>query len=191
MDADQDNEKDTRTENLKEKQQQKQRQAYKDRNAITTVGRLKTDNDIKSNKLGKAQNVKKTDIWKLGVWNVRSLKGKEDEIVYEFEKAGLDILIIPETKKKGEGEIQLLNEHVLIHSGVPKTERAADGIACVIHEKLAGSIISWKGWSEKILAVELTIDEEKITILAIYGPNEDESKEIKDKFWNDLTLITD
>lgn len=114
MDADQDKEKDTRTENLKERQQQKQRQAYKDRNEITTVGRLKTDNDIKSNKLGKAQNVKKTDIWKLGVWNVRSLKGKEDEIVYEFEKAGLDILIIPETKKKGEGEIQLLKREQLM-----------------------------------------------------------------------------
>ncbi|KAK9712844.1 hypothetical protein QE152_g24666 [Popillia japonica] len=62
MDADHDNEKDTRTENLKERQQQKQRQAFKDRNEITTVGRLKTDNDIKSNKLDAGSVLNKKEV---------------------------------------------------------------------------------------------------------------------------------
>ncbi|KAF2897501.1 hypothetical protein ILUMI_08677 [Ignelater luminosus] len=32
--------------------------------------------------------------WKLGVWNTRSINGKENELVYEFNKEELDILVI-------------------------------------------------------------------------------------------------
>ncbi|KAK9722680.1 hypothetical protein QE152_g19576 [Popillia japonica] len=149
------------------------------------------------------------DIRKLGVWNIRSLTGKEDEMVYEFNKTALDILVIPETKKKGTGEIDITDGHRLLYSGVPQMNRAAGGIACLVHRRLLQSIITWKGWSERILTVEFLIGGEILTIIAVYGPNENEKKEItetskavygpnenekkevKDKFWNDLTKITE
>ena len=36
----------------------------------------------------------------LGNWNIRSLNGKEIELVDEFEKSGVDVLAITETKKE-------------------------------------------------------------------------------------------
>ncbi|KAK9751975.1 hypothetical protein QE152_g4571 [Popillia japonica] len=76
------------------------------------------------------------DIRKLGVWNIRSLTGKEDEMVYEFNKTALDILVIPETKMKGTEEIDITDGHRLLYSGVPQMNRAAGGIACLVHRRL-------------------------------------------------------
>ncbi|KAK9721744.1 hypothetical protein QE152_g20745 [Popillia japonica] len=117
------------------------------------------------------------DIRKLGVWNIRSLTGKEDEMVYEFNKTALDILVIPETKKKETGEIDITDGHRLLYSGVPQMNRAAGGIACLVHRRLLQSIITWKGWSERILTVEFLIGGEILRIIAVYGPNENEKKE--------------
>lgn len=104
---------------------------------------------------------------------------------------GLDILVIPETKKKGKGELQLTDDHILIYSGVPDNKRATDGIGCIINNKLAKHVSNWKGWSERILSVELVLEKEKITIIAVYGPNENEKKEEKEKFWEELSMITE
>lgn len=129
--------------------------------------------------------------WKLGVWNVRSLNGKEDELIYEFERAGLEVLVVAETKKKGEGEVKLMNGHTLVYSGVPENKRAVEGVGCIINKKLVKNIVKWKGWSERILSIELLIDKEKITIVAVYGPNENDKKEVKDKFWEELSRVTE
>ena len=132
-----------------------------------------------------------TKKWKIGVWNTRSLNGKEDEIIYEIMKANLDILVIPETKKKGIGEMELINGYMLMYSGVRDNKRATDGIGCILNENLNKQIIKWKGWNERILTIDLMLGKDKITLIAVYGPNENESKEIKEKFWEELALVTE
>lgn len=42
-----------------------------------------------------------------------------------------------------------------------------------------------------MLTLELTIGKQKTTVIAAYGPNENEKKEVKDKFWEDLTIVTE
>lgn len=70
--------------------------------------------------------------------------------------------------------------------------RAAEGVGCIINKNWEDKIINWTGWSERILTVELEMQEkEKITLIAVYGPDENEKKEVKDKFWEDLALITE
>lgn len=43
---------------------------------------------------------KKVNTWKLGAWNIRSIQGKEIELINEFEEANVEIMAISETKKK-------------------------------------------------------------------------------------------
>lgn len=131
-------------------------------------------------------------MWKIGTWNVRSLQGKEHELEEEFEKIELEVLAITETKKKGQGMIKTEKGHVLIFSGVPKHKRAAMGVACLIHAKAAEQVYNWKGWTERILSVELRNKNKDIkTVIIVYGPNEDDTAENKNKFWEDLTTITE
>lgn len=132
-----------------------------------------------------------TNIWKLGTWNIRGIRGKEVELVDEFEKAGLEILAISETKKKGKGRADLTNGHILIYSGVPDSQRAAAGVGCVIHKKLKDQIVAWKNVSERILQVELGNIDEIITVISVYGPDENEKAEEKERFWETLTTATE
>lgn len=116
----------------------------------------------------------KDELWKMGTWNVRSLSGKEDDLVEEFEKAKLDVLGISETKRKGKGEMSLRGNHVLIYSGVDPKSRAREGVGCVVHFRHQNRIRKWTAITERILTVELEIEETETTIVVAYGPSEDE-----------------
>lgn len=131
------------------------------------------------------------EVWKYATWNVRGLSGKEQELCYEFNNLELDVLTLTETKKKGQRETILEEGHILILSGVPQEKRAAAGVGCLINKKMISNIRKWEGHSERILTVELSLDQEIVTIIVIYGPNEDEKAEVKDKFWEQLNEITE
>ncbi|CAH2006543.1 unnamed protein product [Acanthoscelides obtectus] len=72
-----------------------------------------------------------------GTWDVRSLSDKEKELTQEFEKAKLGILGICDTKKKGQGMIELDGGHILVYSGAPVDQRVREGVGCVIRAEYA------------------------------------------------------
>jgi hypothetical protein len=69
--------------------------------------------------------------------------------------------------------------------------RAAAGVGCLINKNITKNIRKWEGHSERILTVELNIDDKIATVITVYGPNEDETAEMKDKFWEQLSLVTE
>jgi hypothetical protein len=50
---------------------------------------------------------------RFGTWNIKSLNGKEVEIVREMEKYRLELLGLSEVKKKGSGEKRLEKGFIL------------------------------------------------------------------------------
>ena len=133
----------------------------------------------------------KEKIWKMGTWNVRSLTGKENELIGELENIDIDILGITETKKKGKGEIMTEGGHIMMYSGVDLNYRAKEGVGCIVNKDNIRHIRKWYGISERILKVELEIDEKDTTVIVAYGPNEDETVAKKDKFWEQLSDIAE
>ncbi|KAK4873717.1 hypothetical protein RN001_013077 [Aquatica leii] len=59
----------------------------------------------------------KRGVIKIGTWNVKSIIGKEDEIIEEMQMQNIDYLGITETKRKGKGEMELNEGHWLYWSG--------------------------------------------------------------------------
>ena len=57
-------------------------------------------------------SLRKTDK-RIGTWNIKTLNGKEEEIVEEMDKYRIDLLGISETKKKGKGQKHVKNNYVL------------------------------------------------------------------------------
>ncbi|KAI4469197.1 endonuclease/exonuclease/phosphatase superfamily [Holotrichia oblita] len=109
-------------------------------------------------------------IMALKPWNVRSLHGKECELISEFEETGLTILCISETKMKAQWE-RVLDDHILLTTS---------------------NISRWEAVSERVLVVELKDSKEKMmTIISVYGPNDNDKSEEKDKFWEELTLTSE
>jgi hypothetical protein len=152
---------------------------------------LQRDGIDKGSKNGNTKKSIRKNVSKIGMWNIRSLVGKEIELVGEFERADLEILVVAETKRKGAGTVEMENGHLLVWSGVGERERAQAGVGCVLHRNIKKNLSRWEAVSERILTVELTVERQMRTVIAIYGPNETESAENKDKFWEMLNVAVE
>lgn len=131
-------------------------------------------------------------IWKIGTWNIKSLTGKEHELIQEFEKEELDILGICETKKKGQGIQEMEGGHLLLYSGVTNEMRAKRGVGCIIRKDHVKNLTKWTFVSDRILKIDMKIGTQEITtIIIIYGPDENERAASKDEFWEKLTDVSE
>jgi exonuclease III len=79
---------------------------------------------------------------RFGTWNIKSLNGKEVEIVREIEKYRLELLGLSEVKKKGSGEKCLEKDFILRYSGVPATNEAKEGVGVIVSDELDKRVIS-------------------------------------------------
>ena len=127
---------------------------------------------------------------RFGTWNIRSINGKEIELVEEVKKYNINILGITETKKKGQGYESLGNHHKLIYSGVDTKERAQAGVALILTNDLFESS-DFRCVNERLLEVNIELTDKNIKIIVAYGPNEDETKEKREEFYHQLQSILD
>ncbi|KAK4878322.1 hypothetical protein RN001_010828 [Aquatica leii] len=110
----------------------------------------------------------KRDLIKIGTWNVKSIIGKEDEIIEEMQMQNIYYLGITETKRKGKGEMELNEGHWLYWSAVEQEEWGAKGVGLIVKA-----------------------DKEGWTIIVAYAPNDNERKEMKDQFYELLQMEID
>lgn len=127
----------------------------------------------------------------MGTWNIRSVKGKEREMIQEIERANLEILAITETKKKGRG-IMTIGDYGVIYSGAEENQRAEAGVGCVVSPEYMGKLVDWQGINERIMKVKIQmIEKETIEIIIVYGPNENDRITEKEAFWKSLQEVCD
>lgn len=126
---------------------------------------------------------------RIGTWNIRSIAGKEDELIEEFKQANLEILAITETKKKGLGEMTLKG-HEIIYSGVDLKNRAEGGVGCVISPKYKDKLTEWEGINERILTCTIQMTKQYVTrFIVVYGPGESDKICEKERFWEKLQEV--
>lgn len=141
-----------------------------------TILAMKKANDKNRKNNFKNREHNKEKIWKLATWNIRSLNGKEQELVQEFNQTKVDIMAICKTKKKGQGVIEMEGGHILFYSGVNEETRAREGVACLIKAEHVNKIKKWDLLNEKIIKLEINLQEKENTIIVVaYGPSEDEN----------------
>lgn len=123
-----------------------------------------------------------------GTWNTQGLKGKIEDVVKELEKRGVDVAVLTETKRKGNG-LENCGDFIHIYSGVPKSQRAAKGVSILIRKKYNNKITSWETINERLATLNLSLKGHRIVIIAAYGPNEDDTQPNKDAFYDQLNEI--
>ena len=69
----------------------------------------------------------------IGTWNIKTINGKEEELVEEMRKYKTEILGLSETKRRGNGEKTLKNNYILRYSGI-STGRAKKGVGIIVSE---------------------------------------------------------
>ena len=138
----------------------------------------------KKNKQGDPKLGNNNDCYRFGTWNVRSLTGKEIELIEEMKKYRLDVLGVSEGKMRGNG-MKTVDGMTCVYSGVQQG-RAKAGVAIYMVEELAMCIKEWKCINERLVLVRLTIREEWVCFVQVYAPTENCSVEDKEEFFDTL-----
>ena len=111
---------------------------------------------------------------------MRTLTGKELELIGEMKRYRLDVLGVSEGKMRGNG-MKTVEGVTCVYSGVQEG-RAKAGVAIYMAEELAVYIKEWKCISERMVLVRFKIREEWVCIVQVYAPTEDSTVEEKEEF---------
>ena len=118
---------------------------------------------------------KNNDCYRFGTWNVRTLTGKELELIGEMKRYSLDVVGVSEGKMRGNG-MKTVEGVNCVYSGVQEG-RAKPGVAIYMAEKLAVYIKEWKCISERMVLVRLKIRVEWVCFVQVYAHTKDSTVE--------------
>ena len=79
---------------------------------------------------------------RIGTWNVRSVKNKENEVIREMKRYNIDVLGLSETKARGNG-MKAVDGVSYMYSGVTEC-RAKRGVTIIVAERWADCVRSWR-----------------------------------------------
>lgn len=135
------------------------------------------------------QKHKENNMIKIGTWNIISINGKQEEIIWEMKEFKIQILGLSEIKMKESGIKLLQYGYTLYYSGLEHTdgnkERTKEGVGIILTEELNQKVIGWKNINSKIMYVQLKM-EITLTIFQIYTPIQGTDKNKMEEFYNTL-----
>ena len=107
----------------------------------------------------------------MGNWNVTSLNGKEQELVWEAEQYHLDIVGVSSTKCCGSDTVELNEGWRLFYSGVDVTMSSQAGVGIFVSPCLAHCVTDWTSLGGRVCLLKLRLQEQSLCILQVYAPN--------------------
>ena len=116
-------------------------------------------------------------MYRLGTWNVRSARNKEEELIREMKRYNLDILGLSETKGRG-NSMKVIDGVSYVYAGVTE-----GGVGIVVVERWVDYIRSWRCVNERCVMVRLKIEGVGITIVQVYAPTDDKDNDTKEEFY--------
>nr|CAH7713655.1 unnamed protein product [Callosobruchus chinensis] len=76
-------------------------------------------------------------------------------------------------------------------AGVTLEKRAEAGVGCIINKDWVKYVQNTQYVNERIIKVELNVNNEVKSIITAYGPSESEKIAVKEDFWENLSVITE
>lgn len=158
-------------------------------------GKLKKSSGPWTKKLKKLNNTgmkedvkaKDKDMIMIATWNVQGTfeTGALKNLAEVFQKYGINIAALQETKQKGNIIIQIEN-YILFNSG---GENRMLGAGFMIHRNLQNLIVKFDAINERMCVIRFRGRYRKITIVNAHAPTEEKEEDEKDKFYEVLEKI--
>ena len=130
-----------------------------------------------------------SNIYRIGTWNVRTLRSREEEVVREMARYNIDVLGLSETKARGNGMTEIDGARY-VYAGVTEG-RAKCGVGIIVAERLADCVRSWRCVSERCVMIRLRVAGVWMTLVQVYAPTDDRDNETKDGFYAQLQEVVD
>ncbi|XP_056432313.1 uncharacterized protein LOC130370766 [Gadus chalcogrammus] len=105
----------------------------------------------------------------LGTWNVRTLLGRETELVRQVELYKLDLVGLTETRSLRTGAKTLDSGWTLFFSGAARTHA---GVGILINPRLRASWLEFTPVDERVVSLRLRVigGEKTLTVVCAYAP---------------------
>ena len=140
---------------------------------------------IKRGVRGKRKCIKKYNksLRLLGV-NAAGLKSKFTSFKKVLEDLKPSVFFMQETKFQDEGHIKL--DEYIVYEHLRKKEKAGGGLALGCLKDLNPCLVSEGGENVEVISIDIFLKSIKIRCCAAYGPQEGDSIEKKEAFWEHL-----
>ena len=109
-------------------------------------------------------------------WNVSSLNGKEQELVWEAEQYHLDIIGVSSTKCCGSDTVELNEDWRLFYSCLDATMSAQAGVDTFVSPHLTHGVADCIPLGERACLLKLRLQERLPCILQMYASNATEAQ---------------
>jgi len=96
--------------------------------------------------------------------NVQGIRNKTGEIIKGLEELKQDIMILTQTKKKGNG-VEILGPYLHFYSGVSKEKRAKQGVSILVKKRYKRYIMTWEAIHENMIKLHMNLFGKKLCIL--------------------------
>lgn len=123
----------------------------------------------------------------IGTWNVQGIARKTNEIISELKELKVDIAVLTETKKKGQGS-ENPGHYDHFFSGIAKDKRAQQGVSIFIRKGIRNCITSWEAINERLIKMNFSFNGQKVTIIGVYAVNDDALVNKKDELFEQLSF---
>lgn len=118
---------------------------------------------------------------RLGTLNIRTLRGKTEELVDMVQRRRIDVLGLAETKWRGEGRKQIRGGYTLYWKGNQDGRR--NGVAVVVRDGMKEEVVAV---SDRIIKMKVKIKERVLEIIQVYAPQVGCSAKEKEEFEEEL-----
>ena len=115
--------------------------------------------------------------------NVRSMGGREKELVDNMKRYRFKVLGVNGAKRRG-NSVKRIGDATCVYSGLQEG-RSKAGVA-ILSEKFGVFLREWRCIDERITWIQLKIDGIWVTVVQVYAPTDDSSPGIKDEFFQKL-----
>ena len=130
------------------------------------------------------------ETYKSATLNICGLGEKTPELISFMKEKDIEILGLADIRRKGNNIKAVLNNYVLIWSGVGANERAKHGVGFLLHQNKAKLISDVEYVSERIVRIQLTERERTTTIIQVYAPcNDANNIEERNEFFEKLSDV--
>lgn len=131
---------------------------------------------------------KPSRVFKFASANVGSLVGRSAEVVDMMCRRNVDVAGLQEVRYKNQGTRTIRGGdgvYKLYWSGISTGQ---GGVGLLIKKELEKQVIEVRRINERVIALDLAIENDVVTILSVYAPQCGLSSEEKDKFYEQLSL---
>lgn len=130
---------------------------------------------------------------RIATWNVRTLyqTGRVQQVAAEMKRLKIELMGLCETRWPGTGMTRLQGGETIIYSGIAEEQRDSHtrGVGILMSKDTARALIEWEPVSERIIKARFKSRCQNTTVIQVYAPTNEASKEDKDTFYQKLHSI--